>query len=85
MDLKTLRYFIALAQEGSVSAAAKSMHVTQPTLSRQRYATPDDLRGRRVCYSRQAQTYLDTVISLCEGEQGIEAMRDNAYHTNFSG
>ncbi len=35
MELRTLRYFLALAQEGSVSNAAKALHVTQPTLSRQ--------------------------------------------------
>lgn len=43
MDLRTLRYFVALAQEGSVSAAAKYLHVTQPTLSRQLVALEDDL------------------------------------------
>ena len=35
MELRTLRYFLALAQEGTVSNAAKALHVTQPTLSRQ--------------------------------------------------
>lgn len=35
MELRTLRYFLALAQEGTISKAAKVLHVTQPTLSRQ--------------------------------------------------
>ena len=35
MELRTLRYFLVLTQEGTVSGAAKSLHVTQPTLSRQ--------------------------------------------------
>lgn len=35
MELRTLRYFLALAQEGTISHAAQSLHVTQPTLSRQ--------------------------------------------------
>lgn len=35
VSIRTLRYFIALVQEGNVSAAAESLHVTQPTLSRQ--------------------------------------------------
>ena len=43
MELRTLRYFVALAQEGSFSAAAKSTHVTQPTLSRQLAALEDEL------------------------------------------
>lgn len=35
MDIKDLRYFLALAKEGSVTAAADYLHLTQPTLSRQ--------------------------------------------------
>lgn len=35
VELRTLRYFLALASEGTVSRAAASLHVTQPTLSRQ--------------------------------------------------
>ena len=35
MELHTLQYFLTVAQEESFSRAAKVMHVTQPTLSRQ--------------------------------------------------
>lgn len=33
MDVKQLRYFIAIAEEGSLSAAAQRVHVAQPSLS----------------------------------------------------
>jgi DNA-binding transcriptional LysR family regulator len=33
MDLKDLRYFAAIADSGSMTAAAKSLHVSQPTLT----------------------------------------------------
>ena len=35
MDIKVLRYFLALSKEESVTAAAEYLHLTQPTLSRQ--------------------------------------------------
>lgn len=35
MELRVLRYFLAAAQEESISAAAEYLHLTQPTLSRQ--------------------------------------------------
>jgi molybdate transport repressor ModE-like protein len=33
VDLRDLRYFAAIAQSGSMTAAAKSLHVSQPTLT----------------------------------------------------
>lgn len=35
MEIRVLRYFLAIAQEGSITNAANVLHVTQPTLSRQ--------------------------------------------------
>ena len=35
MELRVLKYFLAIAREGSITGAANSLHLTQPTLSRQ--------------------------------------------------
>ena len=35
MDIRILRYFLAVVREESISGAAESLHLTQPTLSRQ--------------------------------------------------
>ncbi|WP_025092728.1 LysR family transcriptional regulator [Bacillus safensis] len=35
MEVRLLRYFIAVAQQQSISGAAKHLHISQPTLSRQ--------------------------------------------------
>ena len=35
MEIRVLKYFLAIANQGSITAAANSLHLTQPTLSRQ--------------------------------------------------
>lgn len=35
MEIRVLKYFLAVAEVGSITKAANSMHLTQPTLSRQ--------------------------------------------------
>lgn len=53
MELRVLRYFLAVAREESISGAAEAVHVTQPTLSRQMMELEEELgktlflRGKR--------------------------------------
>ena len=35
MELRLLQYFLAIAREETILKAAESLHITQPTLSRQ--------------------------------------------------
>lgn len=35
MEIRVLKYFLVVAREGSITKAANSLHLTQPTLSRQ--------------------------------------------------
>ncbi|MBB3112228.1 DNA-binding transcriptional LysR family regulator [Paenibacillus phyllosphaerae] len=46
MDIKQLRYFIAIAEEGQITAAAKRLHMAQPPLSQQLRAMEEELGAR---------------------------------------
>lgn len=43
MELRLLKYFWTIAEEGTISQAAEVLHITQPTLSRQLKELEDEL------------------------------------------
>lgn len=53
MEIRLLKYFLAVAREENITAAAESLHITQPTLSKQLMELEDELgkklfiRGKR--------------------------------------
>ncbi|MBQ6585417.1 MAG: LysR family transcriptional regulator, partial [Coriobacteriales bacterium] len=76
MELKTLRCFLEIANERSISRAAKKLGISQPTLSRQLSALEQEF-GHQL-YSRNyegvqltehgivLQRYAQTIISLVD-------------------
>ncbi len=43
MDIRTMQYYLAVVREGTISAAAKTLHVAQPSLSRQMKELEEEL------------------------------------------
>lgn len=43
MEIRTMEYYLAVVREGTISAAAESLHVAQPSLSRQMKELEDEL------------------------------------------
>ena len=52
MEIRTLRYFLAVAREENMTRAAEQLHVTQPTLSKTLKALEDEL-GKKL-YTRHS-------------------------------
>lgn len=46
MDIKALKYFLALCETGSITAAARELKMTQPALTRQMKALEEELGGK---------------------------------------
>lgn len=46
MELRVLNYFTVVASLGSFSKAARELHITQPTLSRQIMNLEEELGGK---------------------------------------
>ncbi|WGL51952.1 LysR family transcriptional regulator [Nocardioides sp. BP30] len=85
MQLRHLHYLVAVADAGSVSAAAERVHVTQPALSRQLRQLEDELgvelfeRGAgRLRLSRTGRELLPAVRRLLADAAALEATA--AYH-----
>ncbi len=55
MELRLLKYFWTIAEEGTISQAAEVLHLTQPTLSRQLKELEEELR-QNCLYAKTAKS-----------------------------
>lgn len=78
MELRVLRYFLAVANEGSVSRAAAALHVTQPTLSRQLMDLEDELGTKLFRRSSRSTTLTESGVYFRRRAEEIVALADAA-------
>ncbi|MES5261663.1 LysR family transcriptional regulator [Priestia megaterium] len=76
MEFRVLRYFLTVAREGSITAAADFLHVTQPTLSRQLQDLEKELGKKLFIRSRHSIILTDEGILLRKRAEEIVAMID---------
>lgn len=84
MEFHQLRYFVAAAEELSITAAAKRMHVSQPALSRQIAALEDELGfplfdriRQRIHLTEAGRFFLPKARQiLCDAETCVQQLRE---------
>ena len=76
MELRQLRYFVAVAEEGNISRAAKKIFLTQPALSRQIKALEDEIG--QCLLERQAHSIRLTPV----GEALLREARELLQHAD---
>ncbi len=76
MELRTLRYFLAVAQEENITKAAAILHVTQPTLSRQMMDLEKELGTTLMFRGRNGLTLTDDGIYFRQRAEEIVELAD---------
>ena len=76
MDIRNLRYFLAVAREENMTRAAELLHVTQPTLSKALKALEEEL-GKKLFIRKSFSIRLtDEGMLLRDRAEDLVAMAD---------
>lgn len=76
MEIRTLRYFLAVAREENMTRAAKLLHVTQPTLSKQLKSLEDELGKKLFTRHSFSIKLTDEGVLLRNRAEDLVAMAD---------
>ena len=76
MEIRTLRYFLAVAREGNMTRAAELLHVTQPTLSKALKALEDELDKKLFVRHSFSIDLTDEGMLLRERAEDLISMAD---------
>lgn len=74
MEIRVLKYFLAVAREGSITAAANSLHLTQPTLTRQMQDLEYELKQKLFVRGKYKITLTDEGMLLKDRAEEIIEM-----------
>ncbi|MBR7784395.1 LysR family transcriptional regulator, partial [Undibacterium luofuense] len=71
MELRQLRYFVAIVDHGSLSRAARVLHIVQPALTQQIQALEEELGAMLLHRSAQGMQATDAGKLFYEHAQAI--------------
>lgn len=83
MELRVLRYFLAVAREQSITAAAETLHITQPTLSKQLRELEEELGKKLFTRGNRKITLTEEGMFLRKRAQEIVELADKT-EANFA-
>ncbi len=81
MELRVLKYFLTVADEGNITRAADILHVTQPTLSRQLMELEDELGTVLLIRGKRSVTLTDEGFLFKQQAETIVSLADKLEHT----
>lgn len=76
MEIRVLRYFLEIARAGNMTRAAETLHISQPTLSKQIKDLEQELGKKLFRRSSSAMTLTDEGMLLRKRAEDIVAMVD---------
>ena len=80
MELRVLKYFLTVADEGNITRAADILHVTQPTLSRQLIELEDELGTALLIRGKRSVTLTDEGFLFKQQAEMIVELSDELEH-----
>ena len=84
MELRVLQYFLAVTREQSISAAAESLHLSQPTLSRQLKDMEDELGKQLLIRGNRRITLTEEGMILRKrAEEILELVQNTEYEISL--
>ncbi len=81
MELRVLKYFLTVADEGNITRAADILHVTQPTLSRQLMELEDEMGTPLLVRGKRSVTLTDEGYLFKQQAETIVELSDKLEHT----
>ncbi len=78
MELRQLRYFVAIAEQGSFSRAAERLHISQPPLSTQIKALEDEIGARLLERSNRGVALTAAGTAFFEDIRSVLAQLEHA-------
>lgn len=76
MELRVLRYFLAVARERSMTRAAVALHITQPTLSRQIMELEEELGTRLFERDKKPMRLTEAGMRFCQRAEEIVSLSE---------